>query len=380
MRCISLLIVLAGCLTAAAPTVKPPLSDTRLGVQTLVREDIFAGILDDDMSRLARGEKSIEVLLEQRPADRAELLVWKAGAVLYRAVRALEDKRTEEFEKKYAQAMDLLEQARKLGRDDLGVAAGTAGVYALLADRLPEKRRGPAWSRAYESYQALWKQQARHVERLPLHLRGELLGGLAQSAQRTGRSKELAQYLDKILEVAPDSAYARVARKWKDDPRAAASTRITCLGCHTPGRLAARQAALAGKSDVKIDPFKKELEKLAGTWQFVSSEKDGKPSPADEVKQIRIIIAGSKYTIQQAGKTVGEGTLYIDPTKKPRMIDIYPRRPEGKVEMGIYKWDGDEKVKMCFTHPGTVIARPGLFSTTRGTGHVMAVCKREKAK
>jgi uncharacterized protein (TIGR03067 family) len=380
MRCISLLIVLAGCLTAAAPTPKPPLSDTRLGVQTLVREDIFAGILDDDMSRLARGEKSIEVLLEQRPAERAQLLAWKAGAILYRAVRALEAKRPDEFEKKYAEATDLLTQARKIGPDDLGVVAATAGIYALMADRLPEKLRGPAWSRAYDSYQALWKQQARHVARLPLHLRGELLGGLAQSAQRTGRTRELAQYLDKILEVAPDSAYGRVARKWKDDPKTAASTRITCLGCHTPGRLAARQAALAGKSDVKTDPFKKELEKLAGTWQVVSSEKDGNPAPADEVKQTRVIIAGSKYTIQQAGKTVVEGTLYIDPTGKPRMIDVYPRKPEGKVEMGIYEWDGDEKVKMCFTHPGTVIARPGLFNTTKGTGHVMVVCKREKVK
>jgi hypothetical protein len=251
-----MLVVVAACLTAAAPPPKSPLSDPRLSVHTLLREDIFAGVLDNDMTRLAKGERSIEVLLEKRPTDKAALLAWKAGAVLFRGVRALEDKRTEEFEKKYAEAIDLLAQARKLGPNDLGVVAATAGIYSMTADRLPEKLRGPAWSRAYDSYQALWKQQARHVERLPLHLRGELLGGLAQSAQRTGRTRELGEYLDKILAVAPDSAYARAARKWKDDPRAAASTRMTCLGCHTPGRLAARQAALAGKRDFKAGQSK----------------------------------------------------------------------------------------------------------------------------
>jgi hypothetical protein len=247
MTRVTFLCVVAVCLMAAAPSPEPPLADTRLSIHTLVREDIFAGFLKDDMDQFARGEKSIETLLVQRPADKPRLLAWKAGAVLYRAVRALEANRTEEFEEKYRQAMDLLSQARKLGPNDLGITAVTAGIYAMLADRLPEKLRGPAWSTAYDSYQALWKAQGPLVERLPVHLRGELLGGLAQSAQRTGRSKELGEYLDKILTVAPDTPYGRAAKRWKEDPKAATTTRLTCLTCHAPGRLAARQAALEGK-------------------------------------------------------------------------------------------------------------------------------------
>jgi hypothetical protein len=48
--------------------------------------------------------------------------------------------------------------------------------------------------------------------------------------------------------------------------------------------------------------------------------------------------------------------------------------------MGIYEWNGDEKLKVCGTHPGTEQTRPTLFSTTKGTGHVLFVCKRAKAK
>jgi tetratricopeptide (TPR) repeat protein len=239
--------LVAACLTAPAHLAEPPLADTRLSVHTLVREDVFAGVLDGKLERLARGERSIDALLEKRPADKAGLLAWKAAALMYRAVLAHEAKRAEEFEGKYAEAVKLLAQAKKLGPDDTGVLATTGGMYVLLADRLPEKQRGEAWPAAYEAYQGLWKQQARVVEKLPLHMRGELLGGLAQAAQRTGRAKELSEYLAKIIAEVPESAYARAAKRWQEDPRAAAKERLSCLTCHAPGRLAARQASLADK-------------------------------------------------------------------------------------------------------------------------------------
>jgi hypothetical protein len=247
MRRLSLLVIAAACLTGAAPSPEPPLADKRLRVETLLREDLFAGVLDDDQDRLARCEKNIEILLEQRPNDKPVLLTVKAGVAMYRAVRAHEAKQNKEFEKKYGQALDLLAQARKLGPANPGVAAITGGMYVMLADRLPESVRGTAWSKAYDSYQDLWKFQAAVVEKLPVHLRGELLGGLAQSSQRTGRTKELSKWLDKIQATAPDSSYARVAGRWKDDPKAAATERITCLTCHAPGRLAATRAALGDK-------------------------------------------------------------------------------------------------------------------------------------
>lgn len=168
----------------------------------------------------------------------------KGGILLYRAVLDLEAKRKSDFDKKYKQALEFIAEGKKLGPNDLGVTAATAGIYAVLADRLPEKARASAWATAYEGYQRLWKNQERLVQTLPSHLRGELLDGLAESAQRTGRSKEMSEYHDKILTSAPDTAYARAAKKWKEDPKSAASTRLTCLSCHAAGRLAARQAAL----------------------------------------------------------------------------------------------------------------------------------------
>jgi tetratricopeptide (TPR) repeat protein len=246
-RIILSLVVTTLAAVATAQPPGPPLLDSRLPVTTLVREDIFAGFMEDDMGRFSRGEKHIDLLLEQRPDEKPDLLAWKGGATLYRTVLALEDNRTDEFREKYRKALDLFSEARKLGPKDFGVDAAIGGIYVVFADRLPEEYRAAAWSQAYESYQALWKQQARFVEKLPLHLRGELLGGLAQSAQRTGRTRELEQYLDKILALLPDTPYDRMAKEWKKDPAKAAETSVTCLTCHAPGRLAARRASLDKK-------------------------------------------------------------------------------------------------------------------------------------
>ena len=55
-------MLLAAALVSAvlAQAPAPPLADTRLSIHTLVREDIFAGFLNDDMERLTRGEKKNE--------------------------------------------------------------------------------------------------------------------------------------------------------------------------------------------------------------------------------------------------------------------------------------------------------------------------------
>ncbi|MBI1761617.1 MAG: hypothetical protein HYR56_09300 [Acidobacteria bacterium] len=247
MHRIGKVVLILACVTAAlAQSPEPPLTDTRLTIHTLVREDIFAGFLSDNMERLARGEKNVQTLLEKRPDAKYELLAWQAGATLYRAVRAYEAKRTDEFQQTYRQALDLFAQAQKYPANNGiaagGVAAVTGGSYALFADRLPPENRAAAWAQAYDAYQLLWKVQAPSVDKLPVHIRGELLAGLTQSAQRTGHADEANQHLDRMLTLLRDTPYEPVAKQWKANPKSAASSTLACMTCHESGRLAARLA------------------------------------------------------------------------------------------------------------------------------------------
>lgn len=237
------LLLIAFVTVAAAQSPQSPLSDTRISVNTLLREDLFSGFLADDMERLSRGEKNVQLLLEQRPNEKALVLAWSALANMYRAVRANEHNQPEEFQKYYRQGLDLFAQAEKVPGNP-GVAAIHGGTYLVLADRLPKEYRAAGWSQAYDSYKLLWKYQSGAVGQLPVHLRGELLAGLAQSAQRTGHTEEQSQYVDKILAVLANTPYEQAAKQWKTHPESAATTSIACMTCHDAGRLAARIASL----------------------------------------------------------------------------------------------------------------------------------------
>jgi hypothetical protein len=238
------LLVVAFVTVAAAQSPQSPLSDSRFTVHTLVREDIFAGWMSDDMGRFERGEKNLQLLLEQRPDQKGNLLSWKGGALLYRAIRAQESNHPDEFKRYYQQALDTFSEARKSTSGNDGLAAVIGGSFAIFGDRLPKEYRAAAWSAAYDNYLALYKQQAPFIDKLPVHLRGEVLSGLAQSAQRTGRKEEAAQYVDKILAVLGGTPYEPVARTWKANPESAATTSLLCMSCHDAGRLAVRVADL----------------------------------------------------------------------------------------------------------------------------------------
>jgi hypothetical protein len=218
--------------------------DPRLTVHTLVREDIFAGFLSNDMERFARAEHNLELLLQDRPQLKYEVRAWQGGAALYRAVLAHEQKQKDEFERYYQRALDYFAEAERLAPQNPAVAAITGGSYSVFADRLPNELRAAGWKKAYEAYRILWRLQEPALEKLPLHMKGELLAGLTQTAQRTGHTDEAALYLDKMLTLLADTPYAARARKWKQNPELAARSSVTCQTCHDAGRLEARRAEL----------------------------------------------------------------------------------------------------------------------------------------
>ena len=240
----SSLVVFAFVAVAGAQSTEPPIADTRLTVHTLVREDIFAGWLDNNMDRFARGERNIELLLKERPTERANLVAWRGGASLYRAVLAHEAGNAAEFKRHYQRASDDFAEAAKMSAGKDGVAAITGGTLVTFADRLPAEHRAAAWAQAYDAYSNLYKEQGAALEKFPPHFKGEVLAGMAQSAQRMGRTEEATQFVDKMLAMTVGTPYEKLAKEWKANPDSASKSNLTCKTCHGPGRLSARLADL----------------------------------------------------------------------------------------------------------------------------------------
>jgi uncharacterized protein (TIGR03067 family) len=125
-------------------------------------------------------------------------------------------------------------------------------------------------------------------------------------------------------------------------------------------------AAVAVGGDAKA-----ELKKFAGTWAVESARDRGKDAPEDKIKNTTFTFSGNKITFRQGTKEESEGTFKIDPTKKPRHIDL---TIEGKPVPGIYAFEGG-KLKICVNQGAE---RPTEFSSPEGSKITLIVLKRAK--
>ena len=86
----------------------------------------------------------------------------------------------------------------------------------------------------------------------------------------------------------------------------------------------------------KKDDVKKDLDKLQGDWTLESGERDGQKIPEEIAKTLKRTVKGNKSKVTRDGETLAEGTMTLDPAKKPKAIDM---KLEGmdQVVQGIYE-------------------------------------------
>ena len=110
-----------------------------------------------------------------------------------------------------------------------------------------------------------------------------------------------------------------------------------------------------------------------GDWEVISAEKAGEKIAEEMLNQIKIKFTGDKLVLDLFG-TKQEGTFKLDPTKKPKTIDL---TLDDKTSSGIYELTGDT-LKIALAEPGK--ARPKDFNGTAGTENSQVSLKRGKAK
>ena len=139
---------------------------------------------------------------------------------------------------------------------------------------------------------------------------------------------------------------------------------------------AVRSQAADGKANEKT--VAKELQAFKGTWRLSSKEEDGKKFGEEEIKDI--IGSGDglgKFSVRRGDKVIGEATVKLDPTKKPKRIDVSftEGMHKGQTVLGIYEIESDA-FRVCVARPGD--ERPAEFSAKSGSGRILIGYKREK--
>lgn len=136
-------------------------------------------------------------------------------------------------------------------------------------------------------------------------------------------------------------------------------------------------AGLLVGADAKDDAVKAELKKFEGAWQLASLEMDGEKVPAETTKTFKLVFAGEKFMLKSGDETIMEGVGKVDPTQKPRAVDITPSTGDekGKTLKGIYELDGDT-LKICLGSVGK--DRPKEFVAKKDAVFALVTCKRDK--
>src|SRR5262249_12064117 len=116
-----------------------------------------------------------------------------------------------------------------------------------------------------------------------------------------------------------------------------------------------------------------------GTWIAIALEKDGKKLGEKQVKELKLqlTLKDGDYTVKIDGKVIDTGTAKVDPTNKPKTVDIFPSqgKDKGKTIQGIYEVDGDT-FRECPDPRGR--AGPPALPTRGDEGQALTVSQRAK--
>jgi uncharacterized protein (TIGR03067 family) len=114
-----------------------------------------------------------------------------------------------------------------------------------------------------------------------------------------------------------------------------------------------------------------DIERLQGTWEFVSG-----------IRQAQMRIAGDQFTVTFKNGDVYVGTYTLDATTRPRMMDMTvregPDKHRGKTSLVIYDLDGDRLI-WCPAEPGTG-NRLRDFPDDGDKIHLCITFRRDKAR
>jgi uncharacterized protein (TIGR03067 family) len=116
-------------------------------------------------------------------------------------------------------------------------------------------------------------------------------------------------------------------------------------------------------------------DKMKGTWTAASGKKSGKDVPEEQFKGVKFVIAGDKMTMMMKDMKVMELNFTIDPTKKPKEMDV--KFDDGTIGAGIYDLT-DDTLKIAHGEKGD--PRPKDFVSKEGSNITVMVLKREKAE
>lgn len=121
--------------------------------------------------------------------------------------------------------------------------------------------------------------------------------------------------------------------------------------------------------------LKREEEKLAGAWRVTGVHVNGMILPSRQVPDLKLTFKDGQFTARLGKEKPQEGSYKLDPSKKPKTIDLERTLgpDKGKKQVGIYELTG-HTLRICACEAGN--DRPTDFDTNDKPGYTVLILKR----
>jgi uncharacterized protein YciI len=197
----------------------------------VVRNDFFAGF-NGDAAALERGMKVTEQVLAAQP-DHAEAMVWHGSGMFFLSGRFFQQGDSQKGMEFWTKSLAMMDRAVELAPANVGVRIPRGAVLLSASRFVPPDMRKQLLDRAFSDYNHSFELQKDRIATMPTHPKGELLSGLAEMHELSGRAPESKALLQQIVREMAGSPYSRRAEKWLAEGMPAPAQR-NCIGCHTP--------------------------------------------------------------------------------------------------------------------------------------------------
>ena len=216
-------------MTLSAAALAPALFAARFDEK--VRNDFFAGFAGD-RAALERGMRVSGEMIAQDPNGSAEALAWHGGGLMFQAGQKFQQGDVAAGGELWGKASAEMEKAGALAPDSPAVLVPRAAVWFAASRTAPPQMSKPILEKAVADYEHVHDLQKDFFETLSVHMRGELLFGLADGYARLGNDEKARMYFTKLSAIGPETGHKEQAAKFLAGEKYAI-TGTGCHGCHT---------------------------------------------------------------------------------------------------------------------------------------------------
>ena len=196
-----------------------------------VRNDFFAGFAGDRPA-LERAMAAAEEAIQGDPHSAAEAKAWHGSGLLFYSGQKFQLGDVATGSQLWSQAIAEMDEAGKMEPDNPAVLIPRAAAWFVASRNSPEDMGKPVLEKALADYEHVYDLQKGFFDRLDIHMRSELLFGLADGYARDDQPEKARAWFEKIAALGPQGGHYEQARQYLNGEKYSV-TGIGCVGCHT---------------------------------------------------------------------------------------------------------------------------------------------------